>query len=377
MAIQNPPAYIQARSDHSAGSFRQALAVLSGATEGVGFSSSMSVVERSTGANMSVDVLAGTALVRDSRVISLAGMYAVANDSRTNLAIAPADTLPRIDLVIVRVQDSTDNPPDLMDEASFEVITGTAAGSPVAPTLPSAYQAYVLAEVTVPANASSILDADITDTREQVSLLSRVNGLRTDVDTLDSNVGTITNIGGGINLGAQTLTLGDDATGNAIIQTDSGVTALQLRNQNGDLMLGFVSDTTIRMRPETSAASTNLLRSSSAGGAIGSIQVSSSSERYKKDIETLSVEDARSLIGNIRVITYKSKFDIEGGTDEGAGQQWGFSAEQIHSLNPELTPLDDEDKPSGVDTEAITAHLVATVQDLMQEVAELKAQLNG
>lgn len=161
MAIQNPPAYMQGRTDHSAASFRQALAALGSAEGGVNGPGSLAVSERGAGANMSVDIAPGIALVPDNQPAT--GLYSVANDAITNVAIAASDTLDRIDIVGIRVQDNTDNAPDVIDEAGFEIITGTPGGT--APAIPGTYQFLPLAEITVPANATSILDGDITDVR--------------------------------------------------------------------------------------------------------------------------------------------------------------------------------------------------------------------
>ena len=66
---------------------------------------------------------------------------------------------PRIDIVIARVYD-------LGNSGSYcdvEVVTGTAAASPVAPSTPAA--SLLLAQVLVPTSATSIVTGDLTDER--------------------------------------------------------------------------------------------------------------------------------------------------------------------------------------------------------------------
>lgn len=108
-----------------------------------GVVSGCAVSQRGAGANMSVDVASGT--------ISLLGVQA--SVSSGNVAIGAADaTNPRLDLV---VSDGS---------GTKSVIAGTAAASPKEPTLDTTTY-ILLAQVYVPAAASSIVTADITDRR--------------------------------------------------------------------------------------------------------------------------------------------------------------------------------------------------------------------
>ncbi|MBP2341128.1 hypothetical protein JOF41_007382 [Saccharothrix coeruleofusca] len=76
-------------------------------------------------------------------------------------------TNPRIDLVIVRNYDQVTNGTDAQTKGRIEVVTGTAAAVPVAPynAIPAGVGYITLAEVTVPANASTINSGNITDKR--------------------------------------------------------------------------------------------------------------------------------------------------------------------------------------------------------------------
>lgn len=114
---------------------------------------SLAVTPRGAGANMSVDVSAGAALVA-GRVFS--------SDAVTNLAIAAADpSLARIDLVVIRSDASAQT-------ITLAVKTGTPAASPAVPALDTSgapYYEIPLARIAVAAAASSITTANITDVR--------------------------------------------------------------------------------------------------------------------------------------------------------------------------------------------------------------------
>jgi hypothetical protein len=125
------------------------------------------VSPRASGANLSVDVAAGDAVV-DGDDFALQGAYTVRVTASENVAIpAPPSTGARIDLVVLRVYDSTSAGGDpALDGARLEVVEGVAATTPNAPAAPKT--AILLAEVRVAAGVTSIVDADITDRRAAV-----------------------------------------------------------------------------------------------------------------------------------------------------------------------------------------------------------------
>ena len=132
---------------------------------GVVNSGDFAVTQRAAGANMSVDVAAGHAWVRGTES-QHQGAYHVYNDATVNLSLAASDaTNPRVDLVIIRVQDAFYS--GATKTASVTVVTGTPAATPVDPTLPA--NALVLARVRVAATASSIGTANITDVRTRAA----------------------------------------------------------------------------------------------------------------------------------------------------------------------------------------------------------------
>lgn len=160
MTIQNPPIFIQAGS-HPAEDVRRWIGTSVNDTEGVVMADDLEVTEKSGTPDMSVDVAAGRAYVAGTEA-TYQGHYFAENRGSSNVAVAASDpTNPRIDLVVLRVRDSAYS--GGTDTVTIEVVTGTPAGSPVAPTLPD--NSLLLATVDVAALASSIVDADITGER--------------------------------------------------------------------------------------------------------------------------------------------------------------------------------------------------------------------
>lgn len=89
------------------------------------------------------------------------GMYCAYNSASINLAIAATSTNPRKDLIIAQVRDNDYG--DGTDDCRIVVLQGTAASSPVDPTLPA--NSVALARVTVPASTSNITSGMVTDLR--------------------------------------------------------------------------------------------------------------------------------------------------------------------------------------------------------------------
>lgn len=116
-------------------------AIVAGSAE-TGVVSGCAVAQRAAGANMSVDVAAGTAAVAGTSVAV----------SAINKTITSADaTNPRRDIITVT------------NAGVVTVTNGTAAAIPVKPAIPA--NSALLAEVYVPANATSVVTAQITDKR--------------------------------------------------------------------------------------------------------------------------------------------------------------------------------------------------------------------
>jgi hypothetical protein len=101
---------------------------------------------------MQVKVPAGYAIVRG---------HAFDSTAEETLSISSATSNPRIDLVILRLDPAA-------DEITLEVITGTPATTPSAPALEQTAEAVfemAIARVNVPASATTIAPANVTDIR--------------------------------------------------------------------------------------------------------------------------------------------------------------------------------------------------------------------
>lgn len=144
---------------------REFLAASHGNSQGVhvGFRNGLEVFQRSAGANMSIDVETGAAIVGDGNNCAF-----YSNTVRENLVIASNSSgNDRIDRIVVEL--------DLTlgvgaNTCELKVVQGTPAGSPSAPTLTQTATKYQLslAQVAVADGASSIVDANITDERTYV-----------------------------------------------------------------------------------------------------------------------------------------------------------------------------------------------------------------
>lgn len=142
---------------------------------------SWQVTQRGAGANMSVDVQAGDGVIAKTNF----GFWTW-SDSAANVVIATADPSNlRIDTVVAWVdlsvvQNVTNNNPGAL---KFSAVAGTPGGSPTAPsgaTIQTAIGAgnpyLVLGNVAVAATVTSIVTANITDTRVALPLKGNLWG---------------------------------------------------------------------------------------------------------------------------------------------------------------------------------------------------------
>jgi hypothetical protein len=134
------------------------------ATSGTFTSGSLAVAQAASPA-MSVQVAVGWGAIVGNFTTNL-GVYQFYNDAATSLAVTTADpSNPRIDRVVVTVNDAYYT--GSSNNVTFQVLAGTPAGSPVAPSTPT--MSISLATIAVAAGATSILNANITDTRTLIT----------------------------------------------------------------------------------------------------------------------------------------------------------------------------------------------------------------
>jgi hypothetical protein len=162
MTLVSPPSWLQAGS-YPAESDRLTTQALY-ATTGIIGSSSLAVTQNSP-AGMSVRVAAGWAAIIGTTQANM-GAYVAYNDAQTTLTVTTADpTNPRIDRVVVTVRDAFYS--GAFNDVIFQVLAGTPAGSPTAPAIPD--NSISLATIAIGAGVTSITNANITDTRADVT----------------------------------------------------------------------------------------------------------------------------------------------------------------------------------------------------------------
>ena len=162
MTLRTPPSWLQ-NGSHPAENDRLTTQAL-WATTGIINSTSLAVTANSP-VGMSVRVASGWAAIVGTTQANM-GTYVGYNDAQVTLTITTADaTNPRIDLVCMTVNDSFYS--GSTNNVVLQVVAGTPAGSPVAPSLPA--NSISLATVAVAAGALSINSGNITDTRVLVT----------------------------------------------------------------------------------------------------------------------------------------------------------------------------------------------------------------
>jgi hypothetical protein len=168
MALRTPPSWLQ-QGSHPAENDRLTTQAL-WKTTGYVNTGDLQVTQSATPA-MTVQVASGYGIIIGTTQTNM-GAYVCYNDGITTLTVTTANpTLPRIDLVCMTVNDayytgSTNN-------VTFQVIAGVANASPVAPALPA--NSMSLATIAIAANATSIVNANITDTRVQTTASIGIN----------------------------------------------------------------------------------------------------------------------------------------------------------------------------------------------------------
>ena len=172
MAVINPPAYIQANTvNHPARNFRIGIGAPWMTTGGLNIPRSGVVAGRggelsvgqTGGGAMSVTVQPGVAVINTGSFSNHHGAWIAGTDSTALVVtIATADTTnPRIDIIVAKVEDAEYT--GSVNTWSIVAVTGTPAGSPSPPAAPN--NSITLAEVSVPANDTSITTGQITDKR--------------------------------------------------------------------------------------------------------------------------------------------------------------------------------------------------------------------
>jgi hypothetical protein len=180
MTLTSPPFAIQA-SSHSAQLFREAVSSVLAPAGGIVQAQDFALTQNGT-PNMSVNVGAGRIWLPGTSLATVnpgggayypQGLYYGENDAAVNLAISASSPFnPRIDTVIAQVQDAAYA--GAANSATLGVLTGTPTSGATLVNLTGAAavpaSSYVLGYVLVPANATTIVTADLSSTAGQLSL---------------------------------------------------------------------------------------------------------------------------------------------------------------------------------------------------------------
>jgi microcystin-dependent protein len=169
MTANSPPYAIQA-SSHSAQLFRQAITTLIASAGGIVNPGDYAVAATAT-PSMAVTVAGGVPggqiWVPGTSLTGPQAAYMGYNDGQVTLTIAASNpSNPRIDVPVAQVQDAAYA--GATNSFSLSVVTGTPGGSPVAPSIPAS--SIGLADVLVPASATSITSGNITPTAPQLAI---------------------------------------------------------------------------------------------------------------------------------------------------------------------------------------------------------------
>jgi hypothetical protein len=216
MALRTPPSWLQ-NGSHSAENDRLTANQNVWAQTGVRRTNDLAV-SQSTVPAMSVSIAAGWAIIVGDYTTNM-GAYSIYNDAAATGTITTADaTNPRIDRVCLTVSDSSYT--GTTNTVAINVVAGTPAGSPVAPATPT--NSISLATVAVGAGVTTILNANITDTR-----------VRTEIDEVVLGTSASTLVPVRIQLMA-------GQTGNALQIVNSSGTVLNGFDSSGNLLTGGI-----------------------------------------------------------------------------------------------------------------------------------------
>lgn len=187
MSLINPPLGLQnAGNTHTAAMLRTVLAGLQAGNFSAATNlrsrggihptlGSEFVVTQAGSPNMTVLCGSGVASVPGTES-GTQGNYLCINDASVTLTVTAAHaTLARIDLVVLNVRDAFYSGAN--NDSQLQVIAGTPASSPVAPSAPA--NSIIIAQIAVGAAVTSIVNANITDQRFYMAAAGGVINART------------------------------------------------------------------------------------------------------------------------------------------------------------------------------------------------------
>jgi len=158
MALRTPPSWLQ-NGSHPAENDRLTTQAI-WKTTGIVNSTDMAVSQSGT-PGMSISIASGWAAIVGTTQTNM-GTYVAYNDAATTVVVTTADpTNARIDKVVATIADAYYT--GSTNTVTFSIVAGTPSASPATPATPA--NSISLATLAIAANATSVVTANITDTR--------------------------------------------------------------------------------------------------------------------------------------------------------------------------------------------------------------------
>jgi hypothetical protein len=137
----------------------------------------------------------------------------------------------------------------------------------------------------------------------------------------------------------------------------------------GNLYLeGVTGVRSLTIRDNTTASASNVFINTSAGTLLRS----TSSIKYKTDVEDAELSYSEALVYGSRPVWYRSLSE----SDPSDYSYWGFIAEEVAEIDPRMVHWGD-DGPEGVQYDRYVVHLVSVIQKQQQRLDALEARLTA
>lgn len=107
--------------------------------------------------------------------------------------------------------------------------------------------------------------------------------------------------------------------------------------------------------------------------AAGQFRRSTSSLRYKANIETASLDESKAIVSGVRAVQYNS-LSFADPSDQ---RYWGFIAEEVAEIDPRLVQFNTDGQPDSVGYERFVVPLLQVVQDQQARIEALEARLTA
>lgn len=104
-------------------------------------------------------------------------------------------------------------------------------------------------------------------------------------------------------------------------------------------------------------------------GVDGTIKRSSSARKYKKDIQSLSLEDVRSFVEKAVPVRYKSA------TEDNDSVWYGYIADDVAVVDENLVQFGKDGSPEGFDYDRVPALLHVALKDILSRLEEIESKI--